>query len=81
MGGGGFGRKKDVINLDSLPLIDPSKGTPTVQAGQGFSIPLSPQEQEEQKKEREKMMARQGMTMPSEGGAKKPEETSFGCSP
>lgn len=35
--------------LDALPLLDLSKGTPVVQAGQGFSIPVAPEERSKEK--------------------------------
>ena len=34
---------------DQLPLLDLSKGTPVIQAGQGFSIPVTPEEKPKKK--------------------------------
>lgn len=41
---------KDMLSLDDLPVLDMTGSTPTVKAGQGFSILLSPEEQERQRK-------------------------------
>jgi len=41
---------QDMLSLDDLPVLDMSSPTPTVKAGQGFSILLTPEEQERQRK-------------------------------
>lgn len=64
---------KDAMSLDDLPVLDLNSGTPTVKAGQNFSIALTPKEQEKQKKELEKAAAKDGLTAAG-GGAKKPND-------
>ncbi len=66
----------DTMAVDSLPLLDLNSGTPTVQAGQGFSIPLTPKGQEKQKKELAKESAKAGGGAGAivGGSAKKPED-------
>lgn len=41
---------KDALSLDNLPVLDTTNGSPTIKAGEGFSIPLSAKEQEKQRK-------------------------------
>lgn len=75
---------QDVLSLDDLPVLDMSSATPTVKAGQGFSIPLSPKEQESQRKkagrEEAKALTDQGvsnMTGPSEKPKEKPRKITW----
>lgn len=49
---------KDTLSLEGLPVLDLNSSMPTVQAGQGFSIPLSPKEQDKQRKATEKEEAK-----------------------
>lgn len=68
---------QDSLSLDDLPVLDMSSATPTVKAGQGFSILLSPQEQESQRKkagrEQAKTLTDQGVGKTSEP-SKTPKE-------
>ena len=64
---------KDAVSLDDLPVLDLNSGTPTVKAGQNFSIALTPAEQGKQKKEMEKAAAKDGSAVAG-GGSKKPVE-------
>ncbi len=41
---------KNALSLDNLPVLDTTNGSPTIKAGEGFSIPLSAKEQEKQRK-------------------------------
>ncbi len=47
------GRKGDIV-LDDLPVLDTSKGTPAVAAGQGFTINIKPEKDEGKKKHQKK---------------------------
>ncbi len=47
------GRKGDIV-LDDLPVLDTSKGTPTVEAGQGFTINVKPEKDDGKKKHMKK---------------------------
>jgi hypothetical protein len=50
----------DALSLDSLPVLDTTHGNPTIKAGEGFSIQLSPKEQEKQRKAMAKESGKQG---------------------
>jgi hypothetical protein len=49
---------KDTLSLDGLPLLDLNNPAPTVQAGQSFSIRLSPKEQDKQRRATEREEAK-----------------------
>lgn len=51
---------RDALSLDNLPVLDTTSGNPTIKAGEGFSIQLTPKEQEKQRKAAAKETARQG---------------------
>ena len=78
------GPEKDTLSLEGLPVLDLNSPTPTVQAGQGFSIPLSPKEQDKQHREIEKQEAKtrtdQGpgsISDPSKADGDKPRKISW----
>jgi hypothetical protein len=72
------------LSLNGLPLLDLNSPTPTIQAGQGFSIPLSPKEQDKQRRATERGEAKvltdpgaasaEGATNP---GGEKPRKISW----
>jgi hypothetical protein len=47
------GRQGDIV-LDDLPVLDTTKGSPTVQAGQGFTINIQPEKDNGKKKHQKK---------------------------
>jgi hypothetical protein len=68
------GPDKDTLSLDGLPVLDLNNPTPTIQAGQGFSIPLSPKEQDKQRRATEKEEART-RTDPGAGSTSEPSKS------
>lgn len=75
---------KDTLSLEGLPVLDLNSPTPTIQAGQGFSIPLSPKEQDKQRKASEKEEAKTrtdpeagSLSEPSKAGGDKPRKISW----
>jgi hypothetical protein len=50
---------RDALSLDKLPVLDTTNGNPTIKAGEGFSIQLTPKEQEKQRRATAKETAKE----------------------